>query len=68
MSAALLYLNPRLTADQAMALHKMQMDSAIELANKFKASLESIEDPKQRKLYFDQCYPLVMQQIIMAMF
>ncbi len=63
-----LFLNPRLTTQQAIDLHKMQMDSAVSIANSFKANLEKIEDPKARLAYYNQVAPIVMQQVLMAMF
>jgi len=57
-----LFLNPNLTTEQAMALHKQQAEQAIALMKQFEKSVSEIQDQKQREIYCRYMFPIIMQQ------
>lgn len=62
-----LFLNPNITVEQAMALHKQQADSVAELMAKFQKQLTDIPDPARHAQWHAMVSPIIMQQLALSL-
>ncbi len=63
-----MYLNPNLSLEDIRKLKKLQLDGVNDLIAAFEKSMASLPDQKTKMEYFNQMYPIIVQETIMLFF